>query len=160
LSNRFSAAVALTYAMRRTSSEIRGAYPHPFFFNTPREATTTVDDLGRRELGGHVSAMVHLPMRGQRHVVVFGGPSFFSAHQDLVATATVRESYPYDDVAIDGTTRGSRHVTAIGFHIGGDLSWYFRRRLGVGALVRFSRATTSQLTLGGLQAGGGVRWRF
>jgi hypothetical protein len=160
VSHRFAAAVAVTRAARRTSSEIRGSYPHPFFFNAPRETAATIDELDRTELGTHVSAIVRLGSRTARPIAVFAGPSIFSADQDLVTNATVHETYPYDVIAFDRTTPSTRHLTAVGFHVGADITWYLSGRVGVGGLLRYSRAKKSELTLGGLQAGGGLRLRF
>ena len=53
--------------------------------------------------------------------------------------------------------------------MGVDVIWAFSRNVGVGGLLRFTRATTTitpgegrtiELELGGLQAGGGIRILF
>ena len=58
--------------------------------------------------------------------------------------------------------------TGWGFHGGGDLSVFFTRVFGLGGSVRLSRGTASisdyggthDITTGGLQINGGLRFRF
>jgi hypothetical protein len=100
---------------------------------------------------------------------VFGGLSVFNAKQDLVTDVTYTESYPYDTATFTGATVSRQSVTKSGYNVGADVSWMFSERVGVGGLVRFSRATadysvssTNQVSvdLGGLQAAAGIRFRF
>jgi hypothetical protein len=58
----------------------------------------------------------------------------------------------------------------MGAHIGGDMSYFFSRVVGVGGFARYSRPKVSVLEpmseefqdipLGGFQTGGGLRLRF
>ena len=54
-------------------------------------------------------------------------------------------------------------------HAGADVAWQFSSSIGVGGMVRYSRASTTvsatnntsvDVKVGGLQVGGGIRFRF
>jgi hypothetical protein len=55
-----------------------------------------------------------------------------------------------------------------GYNVGVDVSYYFAEHAGVGGLIRYAPAVldlptpggTVEIEAGGLQAGGGVRFRF
>ena len=49
-------------------------------------------------------------------------------------------TYPYDTATFSSAPTVLRSVTAVGFHTGVDLATYLTPTVGVGALVRFSRA--------------------
>ncbi len=163
------AGVAVTQVTRAGGAEYSARYPHPFFFNQARTATTLASDLDRTETGGHVSAAYLLPSSGRFGLTVFGGPSFFSMEQTVVADLTVTETYPYDTVAIAPGARSDISESAVGFHVGADATWYFTRRLGAGALLRYTSAKKNvaigtgesfDLEAGGLQIGVGLRFKF
>jgi len=163
------AGVTFTQITRSGEAEYSGRYPHPFFFNQPRTATTVASDVDRTETGVHVSAAYLLPSSGRFGLTVYGGPSFFTMKQDVVDDLTVTETYPYDTVAIAPGARSDLSESAVGFHVGADATWYFTRRLGAGALLRYAAATKSvaigsgesfDLEAGGLQIGLGLRFKF
>ncbi len=89
--------------------------------------------------------------------------------QKVVADLTVTETYPYDTVTIAPGARSGISERAVVFHLGADATWYFARRLGAGALVRYTTARKSvaigsgesfDLEAGGLQLGVGLRFKF
>lgn len=165
----FAVRVAVTRVSRDTDGETRGSFPHPFFFNMNRTGTWPSGSLDRTEVGVHVSAD-WAPVQTPRFAVsVFGGPSLFNYKQAVVERVEVVQSYPYDTIdarLITGNIDGS----AIGFHAGVDLGWFFSRHVGVGGLLRLAKGTKKgvrigdgdpfDLDLGGVQAGGGIRLRF
>jgi len=161
--------LAVSQITRAGDAEYSARYPHPFFFGQPRTATTVASDLDRSETGVHLSAAYLLPTSGRFGLTVFGGPSLISMEQKVVADLTVTETYPYDTVAIAPGTRSDISKSAVGFHVGADATWYFARRLGAGALVRYTTARKSvaigsgesfDLEAGGLQIGVGLRFKF
>lgn len=163
-----SGGVAVTRLTRNTESETRGSYPHPFFFNTNRTGTWPSGSLDRTEIGVHLSAAWEMVQRPRFMVSVFGGPSFFNYEQAVVNEVDVIQSYPYDSIDAHLVT-GTLDGTVVGFHAGGDVSWFFSRYVGVGGLIRFTSATDDvhiaggqpfNLELGGLQGGVGIRLRF
>ncbi len=163
------AGLAITQLTRAGGAEYSARYPHPFFFGQSRTATASASDLDRTETGVHVSAAYLLPSSGRFGLTVFGGPSFFSMEQTVVTDLTVTETYPYDTVAIAAGARSDISESAVGFHVGADATWYFTRRLGAGALLRYTSAKKSvaigsgesfDLEAGGLQIGLGLRFKF
>ena len=163
------AGVTLTQVSRTGEAAFSGRSPHPFFFGQPRTATTSASNLDRTDTGVHVSAAYLRRSSGRFGLTVFGGPSFFSMKQDVVDDLTVTETYPYDTVAIAAGARSDISTRAVGFHVGADATWYFTRRLGAGALLRYTAASKSvaigtgesfDLEAGGLQIGVGLRFKF
>ena len=163
------AGVAVTSVTRPSSAETMGTFPHPFFFNTNRTGTWSAGDLDRKETAVHLSAAWDLWQTDRFRVNVFGGPTFFSFDQAVVESVDLVETYPYD--TIDATLdTASADGSAVGFHAGFDVGWFFTRNFGVGGIVRFTNGTRSDfrigdgepfdLELGGFQGGGGVRIRF
>ena len=55
----------------------RRAFPHPFFFNQPREVTGEATGVKRSETAVHVQAMYLVNPGGRLRLVLSGGPSFF-----------------------------------------------------------------------------------
>jgi hypothetical protein len=116
---------------------------------------------------------VHLrwfaPVPGPVQVSLFAGPSFFSVEQDLVTTVTFTQDFPFDTASFVSaeTRRHSESVT--GYHLGVDATFFFTRHIGVGGLVRVSRASVDlasadgglvPVDLGGVQLSGGLRLGF
>lgn len=143
--------------------------PHPFFFNRPREVSGDAADIGRSETAVHVQAMYLLNTGGRLRVVLSAGPSFFSVSQDLVTTVNVVETFPFDTAEFGSVERREASGSAVGFNAGADVFWMLGRQVGVGGLVRFSKASVDldaangrQLSVdgGGVYAGGGLRLLF
>ncbi|MBI3491611.1 MAG: hypothetical protein HY047_07525 [Acidobacteria bacterium] len=164
---RLGVGVAVSYAWHDTNAGVAASIAHPFFFNQPRPIAGTAGTT-RTETAVHVDAVYFL-RRGTLDVSVSGGPSFFSARQTLVTDVTYTDAYPFDTAtfASASTTRSS--TTAAGFNVGAEATWMRWRRVGVGGLVRFARASTTFSVasnntatgdLGGLQVGGGLRFAF
>jgi hypothetical protein len=164
------AGVSVSSVARTSDANISARYPHPFFFSQARTASTSVGDLDRAEVGVHLSAAWLLPSTGRFGGVLYAGPTFFSITQDAVETLTVTETYPYDTVTIaPGGSPTEISESAVGFHAGADVTWFFSKRIGVGAMARYATAKTSvaigtgnnfDLEAGGFQAGLGLRLRF
>ncbi len=159
--------VGLTLFSSSTTTEIDAQVPHPFFFNTPRTVTGEFDG-DRSETAVHVQARWLVPINTNMTVTVFGGPSFFSVKQDIVSDFEYSESYPFDTATFTRAIASSQSESAIGFNVGGDVSYFFTPNVGVGGMVQYSGATvemtvpsgTADVKAGGLQVGGGIRLRF
>jgi hypothetical protein len=102
-------------------------------------------------------------------ITVFGGPSYFKFRQDVLETFQPIEAYPFDTLQGVDVTSGTLRGSALGFHVGVDATRYLNRHIGLGGLVRFSRANKTLsigagdpfgLPLGSVQIGGGARFRF
>jgi hypothetical protein len=155
VSRSFGVGVAISSYREGRDATVTGSIPHPFFFTTPRSLSGTAS-VERSELAGHIQAAYVMTTK-RYDVVISGGPTIFRVSQDLVSNAVYAETYPYDTVAFTSATTV-------------DVGYRLSRKLGVGGLVRFSRATLSfplagsaanvEVDAGGLQVGGGVRFYF
>ena len=143
--------------------------PHPFHF----EQFRTVDGLApttRQETVVHLQMQVGAMVGTRLEVTLFGGPTFFDVAQTLVSDILFEETYPYDTATFSMAPTVQRSAAAVGLNAGVDLATYVTSTVGVGALIRFSRAMVDlarsdgggalAVEAGGLHVGGGLRLRF
>src|SRR5439155_14706715 len=142
--------------------------PHPLLLNSPRTVSATANEVRRQELGLHVD--VGWAVASDRvEVIVFGGPSWFRVKQGLVTGMSVVEGTPAGTIASANPTVVESTKSRLGGNAGIDASVRLWKALGVGVLVRYSEAkipfspaagTDVTIQAGGLQYGGGLRFRF
>src|SRR5262245_3196461 len=169
LAGSFGVGAVLSSFSERHDAAVTGSIPHPFFFNTPRQLTGTATSLERSEFAADIQ-VAYLYQSRRYDVVISGGPTIFHVSQDLVSNATYTDAYPHDTVTFTSATTVKGEGTKTGFNIGADVGYKLSRSVGVGGLVRFSRATLSvpltgsasdvSVDAGGLQVAGGVRFYF
>lgn len=149
---------------------VTGSIPHPFFYNTPRTIGGDTGGLERAEMNAHLDVMAFVPAGGRVSAAVFAGPTWFSVSQEVATTVSITESYPYDS-AVFGTAATTKvKKTQVGYNAGVDVTVRLAKAVGVGALIRYSRATVelgvanasgnTKSDAGGLQASGGLRLIF
>jgi hypothetical protein len=89
--------------------------------------------------------------------------------QDFVSDVAVTETYPFDTTIFASATTKQPFKSTVGFNAGVDIANPFSARVGIGALVRYSRADVKfndsdigqqKVRAGGAEVGGGVRIRF
>jgi hypothetical protein len=150
-------------------ADVTASVPHPFFFNQPRTVSGTENGIQHAENGVHLQVQYLVPVSSSVRVVVGAGPSWLSVEHEIVTDLTVSESYPYDTAAFGGAVTKTTKASAAGFNAGIDVTWMFARSIGLGGLVRYTRAdvdlepaTDRTLTLkaGGVQGGVGIRFAF
>jgi outer membrane protein with beta-barrel domain len=162
--------VGVQYAMADTkpSASVTAVLPHPLLFNAPRTVQGSINDVAHNEHNVHVDLMYALPIRAL-DIKVMGGPTFFNLNQDFVTNVTVNETYPFDTATFASATTTRLSKAAVGFNAGVDISHPLSSQLGVGALIRYSRADVKfddrnigrqTVKAGGLEAAAGVRVRF
>jgi hypothetical protein len=162
--------VGVQYAMADTkpSASISAVIPHPLLFNAPRTVEGSIDNVAHKERNVHVDLMYALPVGGV-DVKVLAGPTFFSVKQDFVSDVALTETYPFDTATFASATKKQLSKSAVGFNAGVDISYPLSSRLGVGTLIRYSRADVKfddsdigrqTVRSGGVEAGAGVRIRF
>jgi hypothetical protein len=167
LAGGFAVAYAYTSTTHTATADVSAQVPHPFFFNRPRSISGTAQ-IPEDGSANHISAAYIVPA-GLVEVTLLGGPTFFSIKQTLVTDVTYMEEYPYDTATFSSapTTLVKENVT--GYHVGADVAVKFARHIGAGALLRFSRASTTltaaagntvKYEVGGLQISGGLRLAF
>jgi len=165
----FGAGVAVSSFSKSSSATVSGSIPHPFFFNTPRALSGAVASAERNETGVHIQA-AYVVSSKRIDVAIAGGPTFFNVSQDLVGDVVYTDVYPYDTVTFTSATVSRARATQMGFNVGADVGVKFSKNIGVGGVIRFSRATANlpltgstsgvNVDVGGVQAGGGVRFFF
>lgn len=116
----------------------------------------------------HVQAMWLLPITDTVQLTVFGGPTWFQVKQQTIESLVIDDVFPFDTVSLVSTERERATVSAWGVNGGFDVSYFFSKNVGVQGLVRYSRGTAtigatgvdSDVTVGGLHAGAGLRIRY
>ncbi len=165
---RVGAGLSVANATRTGSAQVDARIPHPLFFQQQRSLTGSQAGIRSSETGVHPQLLYTIPAATRLALVLSAGPSVVQLTQDVVTEVTYDETYPFDAVTFRNATTRRRKASATGFNAGVDLRWMFARSIGLGALVRFSRATvdvtadgrTVAIRVGGTQAGVGVRVIF
>lgn len=165
--------LAFGAAFSRTSgsgdAEVTASVPHPFFFNQPRTITGTENGIQHAENGVHLQVQYVVPVSESVHVILGAGPSWISVEHEVVTDVTVTESYPFDTAAFGGAVTKTTKASGSGYNAGADVTWMFGRSVGIGGMVRYTRADidlepatgrTLAMKTGGVQAGGGIRFVF
>jgi hypothetical protein len=174
--NRYiGAGVSFTGTASEDEASLFISIPHPLYANAFATDTAPTQDKFRRTEGGvNLQAMAVVAQTDRLRVRVFGGPSYFRVKQEQVSFVRFNQVYQIlgRGNVVDITTydRTETEDTAWGFHVGGDVSVFFTRVIGVGGFARFSRATvemedalgatTVDVKAGGFQTGGGLRLKF
>lgn len=169
-----SLTVGVSYHQETNTSEaaITGTAPHPVFFNRPRTFSAEAGGMYRRENATHLSFGWVVPFGTKLDVLVSGGPSFFRLRQDVVSDVIITErGGNFSEVVATPTTVTQRR-SEVGYNVGADVTYILwqndRMRLGGGAFVRYTGATTDvrllvsdvETKVGGIQFGFGARIRF
>lgn len=166
---RIGAGIAVSRYAKDASAAVTGAIPHPFFFEQPRDITGDATGLARSETAVHLQLVYIVPTTGRFRVLLAGGPSRIELEQDIVTAVQYDESFPFDAAAFRSATSRGLKDSAIGFNAGADVSFMLTRMIGLGGMVRFSRASVDlagpdarsiSLDAGGFQGGAGVRIVF
>jgi len=162
--------VAGTWSNENADGVVTANVPHPFQFNALRPVQGVAGGLKRQETSLHVDPAVLLALGDRLQLAIFGGPSYFRVRQGLVTGVTVTDVYPYDTATFASATTAESTKSGIGYNAGADLAIELSRNVGVGVLARYSRATLEldgpdggtavEYKAGGLQVGGGLRFRF
>ena len=150
------------------SVQVEASLPHPLFFQRNRAVSGESGGVTREETAVHIQAQYYLPPIGPLLVLVSGGPSLLDVKQSIATDVNYTEEYPYDTATFVGADSRRVTGTATGFNVGADIRWMFSKHVGVGGLVRFTRAKidltidsrTIQVDAGGTQVGAGVRIAF
>jgi hypothetical protein len=150
------------------TAAISGSIPHPFYFDRLRPVEGS-EGATRSETAFHLQGMWTFPIGRKVLLAVGGGPTRFSARQDMVTKVDIAETYPYDTAPLGTVFSARQYRTTWGFNVAADLMYMLKPRLGVGGLVRFSKGSTQvdglnnlpvSLKLGGAQLLGGIRFRL
>ncbi len=157
-----------TMADTRPGASVSAVIPHPLLFSAPRTVQGTVGEVVHNERNVHVNLMYAVPV-GAMDVKVMAGPTLFSLEQDFVSDVALTETYPFDTATFAGATTKQLSKSEVGFNTGVDVSYPVSSTVGIGALIRYSRANVKfadpdvgrqSVRVGGVEAGVGIRIRF
>jgi hypothetical protein len=162
------AGIAISRFSVDSAGQAEATLPHPLFFQRNRQISGETTGITREETGIHIQAQYQLPPFGNVYVTLAGGPSVLDIQQSIVTDVNFTEEFPYDTATYVGVDSQRVSGTATGFNAGADVRWMFTRNVGVGGLVRYTRAAvdltrnnrTVTVDAGGMQVGGGVRLAF
>ena len=162
--------MAYDFVSNSGDGTVSGSLPHPQVFDQPRTFTASADDLAHSENAFHFQAVWFVPFTDKVDFTISGGPSVFNVKQELIRGVTFSEIPPnFTSVTIDSVEVVELRDSAWGFNIGADMTYALTPSIGVGALIRYSHGTvefnvsdtqTADVTAGGFQIGGGVRFKF
>jgi hypothetical protein len=162
------AGIAISRFSVDSAGRAEATLPHPLFFQRNRQISGETTGITREETGIHIQAQYQLPPFGNVYVTLAGGPSVLDIEQSIVTDVNFTEEFPYDTATYVGVDSRRVSGTATGFNAGADVRWMFTRNVGVGGLVRYTRASvdltrngrTISVDAGGAQVGAGVRLAF
>jgi opacity protein-like surface antigen len=166
---RLGVGIAFSTFSRDDSAGIDARIPHPFQFARLREISGEAASHDVKEAAIHGQLLFIVPARGRLRMILSGGPSRIEAERGIVTAVRFDEEFPFDTATF--RTADTRVMTEakIGFNVGADVAYMFSRTIGVGGIVRFSRATVDfarpdggrvSVEAGGFQAGAGLRFAF
>ena len=166
--NGLGAGIAISRFTVDSTGQAEATLPHPLVFQRNRQISGETTGITREETGIHIQAQYHLPPFGRVYVTLAGGPSVLDIQQSIVTDVNYTEEFPYDTATYVGVDSQRVSGTATGFNAGTDVRWMFTRNIGVGGLVRYTRASvdltrngrTVKVDAGGTQVGGGIRLAF
>lgn len=161
----------LTWSQSSLSDEaaIVGRLPHPLLFGNPRTVEGTSRGLSRDETALHLSLKWIVRDGEKVQVGLFAGPSQIDVDYDLASAVRFDQTYPFDTASYAGVEHRKASGSAIGYHLGVDVAYYFSKSTGLGGVVRFSDASidldapdgsTVGIGGGGLQTALDLRFRF
>lgn len=156
----FGVAVGFSNFSNTSDATVSTSIPNPVFFDRPVAATATVSDLDHSERGIHLQAVWFMPVTDKIDVALSAGPSFIMVKQDLVSSMTVPAGTQTANLNVT-----SEKKTGVGVNVGADGTYLITRNFGAGVFLRYAGAKVDVgpvegLSVGGFQAGGGVRVRF
>jgi hypothetical protein len=165
----FGVGAGVDYFVHSPAATVDARVPHPFFFNQLRDATFETSGLSAHEAAVNFDGLWMPEPFGSLKIMIFGGPTIFHVSQTVVTDVMLNSQYPFDTVTITGVKTANRTSNLFGFHVGGDVAYFFTPSTGVGGGVRFSHArlkfdndsgVTTDGKAGGVSVVAGLRFRF
>lgn len=154
--------VGYTRTSGKADAAVTAQVPDFFLHDNLRPVSASASDVKHTEQAVNITGTWMVPVTDKIDVGVVFGPTFFTVKQEVPNSVAVTEPGP--SVASVGVEEVSK--SAVGIHIGVDVSYMVTKRYGVGGLARYTRGSvdipnaSESLEVGGFQIGGGVRVRF
>jgi hypothetical protein len=156
----FFAALAITSFGDTSEAAYTASVPNPTFFDRPATSAGIIQDLKRKEVGFHPQIVWAYPMTAQIDLALSAGPSFVRLSQDVLQSLIVPAG---TQTAIPVV--GREKATAVGVHVGADVTYTITPRYGAGVFFRYVTASADLPSIanaktGGAQFGVGARIRL
>ena len=167
-----------TQMSRAGSATVTGTVPHPLDFGQERTVPEQVVGLPYQERGTHAYLGWRLALRDGLDLDLLAGGTYFSLRQGVVAHLTPVEVVgpPFSEVGLQVDT-GEHTRNGAGFNAGFDLTYMLTPatripQVGIGLFARFTSGsvfipatpatadTWRRVSVGGVQSGVGLRFRF
>ena len=136
------------------------AVPNPLFFGKPTIKTFSASDYGdlsQTTTAVNFQAVWIKPLTDKLDLWLFGGPSVIHVNQEIASATETQNSVA--TIKSDSANTGKAGTAGV------DLNYRMNARYSVGGFVRYAGGqvdlpSVSKLKIGGVQAGGGIRFRF
>ena len=160
-----SVGAAATYSSQITDAAVTATIPRTSSPGSSFTVSGAAPEIHRRELGIHLALSLGVPRNHRVQVAAFAGPSWFLVKQGLVTAVIANEAA----ATFGGATVVESTEKKLGANGGIDASVLLWKSFGIGGILRYSRANVlfkpapgMDITVrpGGLQLGGGIRFRF
>ncbi len=159
-------AIAADHMSDSGSAQVTALLPDPFTFNQPHTLSGSAP-VTRMETALYLNATFWPYRSPTLDVRIEGGPALIRVDQDFISDVSYSQPPPYATVTYEGATVVREHQNVTGGNVAGDVTWRLTHHIGVGGVVRFSRAHAlfadtgaPALIAGGLRAGAGIRVTF
>jgi hypothetical protein len=155
------AGLSFSHAASKSDISLNSSIPDPAVFTRLRTVTSSQPGAKHSENALHFDAIWVRPLAEKLDVAAFAGPSIFFVKQDTVGDLTVTEPTPTVSATLHSVSK-----TTAGINLGADVQYMLRKQWGVGGIARYTWGSakidggSKKLTVGGLQLGVGVRYRF
>jgi hypothetical protein len=156
--NNFAVAVGFSSFNGTGEAASIASIPNPVSFGRPTIKTFTASDYGdlsQTTQSVHFMAVWMMPLSGRFDLTLFGGPSVVRVKQEMASVST---DSPVAAIDSQSKTTGKAGVG------GADLSYRLNDRYSVGGFIRYAGGKANlpsvDLTFGGVQAAGGIRFRL
>jgi len=169
----FGVGATASWFTRSASGSFDLKIPTPLVANQPLALAGSTTGLTRNEVGVHIQALYALPLGHEAIVTLGGGPTIFTARQELIRSVEFDTLPGFTMLRLNDTLVTEVDTTAIGFNVSANVIWPLGSHFGVGAVTRYARATVTvdpgaetsvaravTMQLGGLHIGGGIRLLF
>jgi hypothetical protein len=131
------------------------ALSNPFVAPSEALAGKATDAFDRNESALDFMATYSFDIAYNTPVRVFGGPTYFLVEQAALESVSYDEAFAPHSVDITGLSTRNVDLSAWGYNVGADVSYFFTRHVGIGGGVRLNRgtATNVEFPLPGLTGG-------
>jgi hypothetical protein len=163
-----AAAVSVSVTGSPTNTAVSGLVPSPLIRGHDRRASPFRTVPHHRQIDLHLQAVYFLAATSRVDLSLSGGPTIFRVSRDAVSDVRVgTETLPFETVSLAGVDTMRLQKTGVGAHFGVDLGVMVGRVVGVGFFGRYVMGSVNTraggartINVGGLQVGGGLRFRL